>query len=148
AVATDGKAGVAALCGRRLLHSEDNGQHFAASAAPAGSRHVVWHDGRAQATRAEGGVRRDRRWAGRFADRGAWISDDGGASWAELADAVAYDLMDVIPDGAGGAFAWTSVGLVHLQPDEPVAAGAEGSTWIPRFDLSFRYDQIDGFSAA
>src|SRR5262249_39067595 len=120
AVSTDGERRVAALCEGRLFSSQDGGRAFAETAAPAGANAIEWQSGRAVARRGpRDRVRREGDWASRFDDEGAWISSDGGATWQELPDAAAYDLIDVIPDGDGGALAWTSVGLVRLRPEEP-----------------------------
>ena len=141
-IATDGTR-IAALCGGRLLVSE-NGARFHESAAPAGARRVGFQDGRAVAIADDDRIRKDGEWSCRWDDDGAWIAREGGA-WIELPDAAAYDLMDVIPDGAGGAFAWTSVGLVRLRPD-PEPAEASHATWAPRLEVFARHRNVDGFT--
>src|SRR5262249_43840056 len=96
-VSTDGERRVAALCDGRLFSSQDGGTPFAETAAPAGANAIEWQTGRAVARRApRDRVRREGDWASRFDDEGAWISGDGGATWQELPDAAAYDLIDVI----------------------------------------------------
>jgi hypothetical protein len=133
---------VAALCGGRLLVSDD-GVRFRTSAAPAHARRVVFQGGRAVTLAHDDRIRRDGAWSCRFDDTGAWIARDGG-DWVELPDAAAYDLMDVIPDGAGGAFAWTGVGLVRLRPD-PEPAEPSSAPWAPRLELLARHRNVDGF---
>jgi len=144
AVAAEGPR-VAALCAERLLQSHDGGSHFSNSPAPAHARRLSWQRGQLRLATSDDGVRRDGRWATRFDDGGAWISADGGASWRELPDAAAYDLIDVIPDGRGGAFAWTRVGLVRLRPEPPERDDGAAS-WTPRLDVLARQRWMDGFA--
>jgi hypothetical protein len=144
AVAAEGPR-VAALCAGRLLQSHDGGWRFSNSPAPAKARRLSWQRGQLRVLASDDGVRRDGHFATRFDDGGAWISADGGASWRELPDAAAYDLIDVIPDGRGGAFAWTRVGLVRLRPEPPVEEDASAS-WAPRLDVVARQRWVDGFA--
>jgi hypothetical protein len=142
-IATDGDR-VAALCGERLLQSHD-GVHFKESAARSNARRVVFRGGRAVTLTEDDRLRRDGEWVCRFDEGRAWIWNDRSKRWTELPDAAAYDLMDVIPDGAGGAWAWTRVGLVRLSP-EPAESEPVGTSWAPRLDLYARHRNIDGFA--
>jgi hypothetical protein len=76
----------------------------------------------------------------------AWISTRAGERWAELEDAVAYDLIDLVGDGHGGVVALTDVGVARLAPGETAGAPGTGplaGRW-PAARLSLAADWRDG----